>query len=132
MRGRRREARALWNRALASARDLDDPGVMFEIVWRLIRRGFPAYWPEQVALANEFSDRPRDGVSPRLLGNVLLFCAVIQLAEGQYDRFEQTLRESTRIHQRGYPAGAYVLQPIQRGGSVGLAGWSPGRSRGID
>ena len=113
MRGRRREARALWNRALASARVLDDPGVMFEIVWRLIQLGFPTYWSEQVALANEFSDRPRDRVSPRLLGNVLLYCAIIQLAEGQYDRFEQTLRESTRIHWRGYPV-LISCSPLER------------------
>jgi hypothetical protein len=112
MRWRLREARALWNRALASALVLDDPGVMFDLVQRLVQSGFPAYWPEQIALANEISDRPRDGVSPRLLGNVLLFCAVIQLAEGQPDRFERTLLKSTRIHRLGYPAGAYVLQPL--------------------
>jgi DNA-binding NarL/FixJ family response regulator len=119
-RGRRREARALWNRALASARVLGDTSVMFELVWRLTQWGYPAFWPEQVALANEFSECPRDGVSPRLLGNVLGFCAGIQLAEGHHDRFVQTLHESTRIHRRGYPAGAYVLEPFREAGLLAL------------
>jgi DNA-binding CsgD family transcriptional regulator len=117
VRGRRREARALWNRALASARVLGDASLMFELVWGILRRGVPAYWTEQVALANEFSRHPRDGVSPRMLGNVLFFCSSIQLQEGEYDRFVQTLHEAISVHRRGYAAGAYLLQPA-RGAAV--------------
>jgi DNA-binding CsgD family transcriptional regulator len=120
VRGRAREARALLNRALESARVLGDSSLMFELVWKLIRWGAPAFWPELVALADEFSRRPRDGVSPRLLGNVLFSCAGIQLAESQYDRFLQTLHESSRIHRRGYPAGAYVLEPVREAAWLAL------------
>jgi DNA-binding NarL/FixJ family response regulator len=120
VRGRGREARALWNRALESARVLGDTSLMFELVWKLIRWRPPAYWAELVALADEFSQRPRDGVSPRLLGNVLMYCAHIQLAEGQYDRFLQSLHESIRIHRQGYPAGAYVLEPVRHSAALAL------------
>jgi DNA-binding CsgD family transcriptional regulator len=117
VRGRRREARALWNRALAAARILDDPGLMFELVWGMLRRSVPSHWPEQVALADEFNRKSRDGVSPRLLGNVLFFCSTIHLQEGKYDRFVQALHEAISVHRQGYPAGAYLLQPV-RGAAV--------------
>jgi DNA-binding NarL/FixJ family response regulator len=113
VRGRGREARALWTRALESARGLGDTSLMFELVWKLIRSGPPSFWPERAALADEFSQRPRDGASPRLLGNVLQFCAYIQLAGGHYDRFLLTVHDSTRIHRHGYPAGAYLLEPVR-------------------
>ena len=68
---------------------LGDAEAMFDIAWRLLRRGSPSFWPQQVTLANEISRWPRDNVNQRLLRNVLFFCACIELAEGQYDRFLQ-------------------------------------------
>jgi DNA-binding CsgD family transcriptional regulator/predicted negative regulator of RcsB-dependent stress response len=75
------------------------------------RVAFPDTWPEQVVLAESFTNSSRVDVSPRLLGNLLMYCGLVFLAEGRRDRFDEIWRESITAHARGYPAGAYIIQP---------------------
>jgi hypothetical protein len=86
---------------------------MFEVAFRLLQCPVPRHWLKQVELAKEFSACPRQGVSPRLLGNVLLYCSMAVLADGERDYFEALLREAIITHAEGYPAGSYVMRPYK-------------------
>jgi hypothetical protein len=111
-RGERRAARSLWTRALALAQQQQDRTAMVELATSLLSfTEFPDVWPEQVDLAETFSSYARDEVSPRHVGNLLMYAAMVLLAEGQRARFDEVWRASIEIHARGYPAGAYVMQP---------------------
>lgn len=55
--------------ALALARELDDPELLFTAVWQCLRNmPSPRHWREAVALAEEFIDRSRAGVKNRTQG----------------------------------------------------------------
>jgi DNA-binding CsgD family transcriptional regulator len=111
-RGERRAARSLWMPALALAHQQQDRGAMFELAMGLLSiTAFPEIWPDQVQLAETFSSYARDEISPRHVGNVLMYAGMVLLAEGRRDRFNEVWRASIEIHARGYPAGAYVMQP---------------------
>src|SRR5262249_9681586 len=71
----------------------------------------PDQWSKQVELAREFSTLPREGVSARVVGNTLHWCAVVMLAEGDRDGFARLHRAARDIHADRYPAGAYIMGP---------------------
>jgi hypothetical protein len=113
VRGRREEALGLWTRALDTARAQPDRATMFEAAYRVLIWAVPQRWSRHVALAGEFSACPRDGVGPRVVGNLLQWCAATMLAEGDRERFEEVLHASIEAHVNGYAAGAYVMNPAR-------------------
>jgi hypothetical protein len=54
---------------------------------------------------------PHEGISPRVVGSALHWCALVSLADGDRDRFDQLHRQAKDVHANGYPAGAYVMTP---------------------
>jgi len=97
----RAEGLALLRGSLALARELDDPDLLFTAAWQCIWNLLsPQYWRDAVALAEEFIERPRDRVSARTQGQLLEFCGVAFLANGDRDRGERAWRELSHIAGR--------------------------------
>jgi DNA-binding NarL/FixJ family response regulator len=111
VRGRGEEAVGLWWRALELARKLEDRQAMWEAAYRVLIWQVPDQWSRQVELAREFSMLPRDGLTPRVVGSTLHWCAMVMLAEGDRERFEQLHRAARDIHASRYLAGAYIMLP---------------------
>jgi DNA-binding CsgD family transcriptional regulator len=69
--------------ALALARRLDDPEALFRSAyWVMASATVPQLWGERLQLAQEFSIRPREGVTNRTLGVLLWVCGCVLLAGG--------------------------------------------------
>jgi hypothetical protein len=111
IRGRGKEALDLWWGALDLARNLKDRQAMWEAAYRLFHWVVPDQWSRQVDLPREFSTLPRGGVSARVVGNTLHWCAVVMLANGDRDSFGRLHRAARDIHDDRYPAGAYIMGP---------------------
>lgn len=81
--GRMEEVHRTTERAMATARRLDDPETLFTIAFPMINRAWaPQHMRETYALAQEFAARPREGVSPQTLALALLACAHVHLQWG--------------------------------------------------
>jgi DNA-binding CsgD family transcriptional regulator len=111
VRGRRDEALFLWSRALTQARVQNDEVGRFEAGYRLLQWPVPEQWAARIELARELTASSRDGVSLRLAGNALHWCAVTFLAEGDRAHYEEVRDVARKAHTRGYQAGAQVMGP---------------------
>jgi ATP/maltotriose-dependent transcriptional regulator MalT len=60
----------------------------------------PQHWREAVALAEEFMGHPRDGVTGRTQGQILEFCGVALLENGDRDAAERAFRELSGVAER--------------------------------
>jgi len=108
VRGRRDEALYLWSRALTQARLQNDEIGRFEAGYRLLQWPVPEQWPDRVELARELASSSREGVSLRLAGNALHWCAATFLADGDRAHYEEVRNVAREMHARGYRAGAQV------------------------
>ncbi|MSQ15800.1 MAG: hypothetical protein EXR50_08060 [Dehalococcoidia bacterium] len=96
------EAVALYDRALDSARKVDEPESLFLAVIRHIgplgalaqRQG------ARLRLAEEFTNARREGVSSRTLGHLLYQSALTFLDWGERERAEEMLRQLTELAGR--------------------------------
>lgn len=86
--------------ALALARQLADPELLFSAAWQNIRVLSWHDFSRAFVLAQEFIDRPRVGVSSRTQGQILEFCGATVLVGGERERGEQALRELSAVAER--------------------------------
>jgi tetratricopeptide (TPR) repeat protein len=107
--GERNDGWSLASRALELARQIDDPEVLFWSAWTAML-GSWAYRDsaETVRLAEEFSSRPREGVSTRTLDLVLRRCQAVLLAAGDRDRAERLWRDLDDLATRTQDASSLV------------------------
>jgi serine/threonine protein kinase/tetratricopeptide (TPR) repeat protein len=99
----REESWGLARRALKLARQLEDPETLFLAALGILGRPqAPHRQDEQMAVAQEFSDRSRDGVSARTMGVVLHLSGYLQLAMamGQRDQAEGLWRDLEELANR--------------------------------
>ena len=90
MTGREAEAWTAFQRALALARQQDDPEFLFYAALQIIQWVWaPHHWDDRLHLAEEFAERPRDGVRVRTLGRVLWRCGTVLLDAGDRTRAEE-------------------------------------------
>jgi serine/threonine protein kinase/class 3 adenylate cyclase len=95
---RRRRSWTLLQRALAQARELDDPETLFFAAFSMINRwGPPQYQQELLHLADEFTTRPREGVSARRVSTVLFMSGNAFLAWGERARAEDVWRQQADL-----------------------------------
>ena len=100
-RGRMGEARRITERAMATARQLDDPEALFTIAFPMIHRPWaPQHMRESFELAREFAARPREGVSPTALFTVLSACSRVHLGWGARERAEELFGEVQDLADR--------------------------------
>jgi DNA-binding NarL/FixJ family response regulator len=103
--GDRVQAIALLERALALARTLDDPELLFTCAWQAIYSELtPAHWRRSVALAAEFVARARDRVHSRTIGQILEMGGAALFAQGDLDGAEQAWRELGELAARTHDA----------------------------
>ena len=99
--GRMGEARRITERAMATARALDDPETLFTIAFPMIHRPWaPQHMRESFELAREFADRTREGVSPTVLFTVLSACFRVHLSWGARERAEELARDVQDLADR--------------------------------
>ena len=99
--GRMGEARRITERAMATARQLDDPEALFHIAFTMISRQWaPQHIRESFELAREFAALPREGVSPITLFTVLVACVGVHLQWGERERAEALLADIQDLADR--------------------------------
>lgn len=99
--GENAEAISLLRRALDLARRLDDPELLATAGWQaILNQATPEHWRDSVGLAAELVARPRQGVSPRTLGQLLEWCGVGLLTEGDRASAEQAWGQLEELAQR--------------------------------
>lgn len=95
------DVQPLVERALGLARQLDNPRALFMAADRVIEWcGPPEFQPERRQLVEEFSSRPRVGVSFLTLGGLLFWCGSTFLAWGERDRAEAIWRQLDELAGR--------------------------------
>jgi DNA-binding CsgD family transcriptional regulator len=110
--GRLQEARTLQVRALSLAHRYPDPEALFRSAFHLIYSSPPQHWPTRLRLAEESAGWPREGVSSRILSQVLWTCGCVQLCEGDRARAEGLWRQVEELAERTHvvTASLFVLQ----------------------
>jgi tetratricopeptide (TPR) repeat protein len=99
--GERAEGVALLRNALALARDLQDPELLFTAAWQCIWNMLnPRHWQEAVVLAREFSGRARNGVKNRTQGQVLEFCGAALLHDEDREGAERAIHELSLVAEQ--------------------------------
>jgi DNA-binding CsgD family transcriptional regulator len=107
------ETLALYHRALALARELDDPDTLFFAAFRLLNwSGGPRHQLERLQLADEFSVRSRAGVSARNLGRALWRCGSILLNWGERDRAETLWGEVAELARYTREPDLLLFRPM--------------------
>ncbi|MBI2855683.1 MAG: AAA family ATPase [Chloroflexi bacterium] len=106
-------AQALAWGALEQARSLGDPETLFRAATNAMAAaaGSPHRLEAQLGLAEEFTTRPREGVSAFAIARVLRWAAPIFLAFGQRDRAEAIARELEALAHRVQDPEA-ILAPL--------------------
>jgi len=95
----------LLERALGLARHLDDPELLCTCAWQLMWAGYtPQHWRRSVAIAEEFLDWPRERVRSRTIGQVLEFCGLMLLANGDRAGVERAWGELSQLAARARDA----------------------------
>jgi tetratricopeptide (TPR) repeat protein len=95
------EARSLYLDALGLARALGDPNTLFRAAGILVGWSCaPQYLAQQLALAEEFAERPREGVGTALLGSRLWYIGLIFLDRGDRTRAEAVWRDVEHLATR--------------------------------
>ncbi|MSQ15848.1 MAG: tetratricopeptide repeat protein, partial [Dehalococcoidia bacterium] len=104
------EASSLIRRALAIAREVNDPEALFFAAGRNITGGQfgPAYEEERVLLADEFSTRSRAGVSVKTQSYLLWNCAVHVYMGRDRARVERLLQEISELSSRTQDSDAIL------------------------
>jgi class 3 adenylate cyclase len=108
--GRFAEARSLCLDALGLARNLGDPGALFEAA--SILGGWscaPQHIAQQLALAEEFAERPREGVSVATLASRLWYMSFIFLEQGDRTRAEALWRDVEQLATRTRDTAAMLF-----------------------
>jgi DNA-binding CsgD family transcriptional regulator/tetratricopeptide (TPR) repeat protein len=100
MGGQLAQARALRLEALALARQHGDTEAMFSCAIYLLAVGAPEHWEERLRLAEECAGWPRRGVSGQTLGHALLYCGLVQLAQGERAKTEALGRQLDELAER--------------------------------
>jgi DNA-binding CsgD family transcriptional regulator len=98
---RRAEGVALLQGALDQARKLNDRDLLFTAVWQSLRNLIsPRHWREAMELAEEFTQRSRDGLRNRTKGQVLEFCGAALLYSGDRDGAERAFHELRQVAEQ--------------------------------
>ena len=101
MTGQEVEAWAAFQRALALARQQDDPELLFYAAMQFIQKDFaPHCWQDRLRLTEEFAERPREGVRVRTLSRVLWRCGTVILDAGDRRRAEELWRQVEGLASR--------------------------------
>jgi predicted ATPase len=99
--GRLKEVHVLRVRALALARQHDDPETLFKCAFHLMFNSeAPQYWPDRLRLAEESTSWPTQGVSGRALGALLFYSGWVLLADGQRAQAEALWRQVEEVAER--------------------------------
>ncbi|MSQ15470.1 MAG: hypothetical protein EXR50_06375 [Dehalococcoidia bacterium] len=93
-------ARAFSVRAAELARQLGVPETLFDAAIRIIQLAAPQHQEERLRLAEEFTTRPRDGVSARTLGLLFFYSARAFLGWGRRTEAEDLLRQLEELGER--------------------------------
>jgi DNA-binding CsgD family transcriptional regulator/tetratricopeptide (TPR) repeat protein len=100
MGGQLAQARALRLEALAVARQHGDTEALFSCAIYLLAVGAPQHWEERLRLAEECAGWQRRGVSGQTLGQALLYCGFVQLAQGERAQAEALGRQLEELAER--------------------------------
>jgi DNA-binding CsgD family transcriptional regulator len=73
---------------------------MFNCAIYLLAVGAPPHWEERLRLAEECPRWPRRGVSGQTLGQALLYCGLVQLAQGERAQAEALGRQIEELAER--------------------------------
>jgi hypothetical protein len=104
--GEEREAWALHRRALALARQLEDPEAQFRSAWKIVMwSDSPRHAEELRPIVAEFVARPREGVNIRTLGTFLWYAGLRYLEWGQRERLEGLTHEIAELGERTRDVG---------------------------
>jgi DNA-binding CsgD family transcriptional regulator len=104
-RGQFAQARELRLEALALARHSADPDMLVRAASvHLGQLDAPRHWDERLALAEECTVRPREGVSSSALGSMLMYSAKALLAQGERARAEDLWRQIGELAERTHVA----------------------------
>lgn len=107
------ETAKLYRRALALARELDDPDTLFHAAFQVLNwAGGPRQQAERLRVAQEFSARPRAGVRARNLGRALWRCGSILLDWGERAHAEALWREVAELAAQAHERDLLLFAPI--------------------
>jgi DNA-binding CsgD family transcriptional regulator/tetratricopeptide (TPR) repeat protein len=104
---------ARYRHALALARELDETDTLWYAAFQMLNwGGGPRHQAVRWRLAEEFSTRPRTGVSTRNVGRALFRCGAILLDRGERGRAEALWREVAGLAERARERDLLLLGPM--------------------